>query len=384
MNALQVNRHIFITGLIVITTLCSFLNSKVRLKYMQSPTIAVEYKQKSTLVIEYKDSLSADPLYLVKTKDGLPLHYYKKIITEVCFDNECRLLDITVFWNITGRYLGFELVGDEFLSKHDHEPFVTSEYQRLNELLADPTLPLGDISFEKLIEVPENEENLVDGVSGATSVEVSKIVVKGAAYTTYTLWNIVYGSTMGLIEQITEKQLTPDLIDLILKSPDINDKVWVLQKISQATVLNKKLSASLLDIIASDDFFLSYSTLNAIKVSHLNSDSLQIALFSIYSEANHSIKNMIIEKLMEAPLLNPEVVNASRKLLINLNGQQLKNFLKLYTKFQVKDLQIYLSISEILQNDNNYIAHQAYVFLQSSGISDQIIQDRIANYERSK
>ena len=292
--------------------------------------------------------------------------------------------DITVFWNITGRYLGFELVGDEFLSKHDHEPFVTSEYQRLNELLADPTLPLGDISFEKLIQVPENEEDLVDGVSGATSVEVSKIVVKGAAYTTYTLWNIVYGSTKSLIEQLTEKQLTPDLIDLILKSPDISDKVWALHRIDQSTALNQKLTASLLGIISESDFFLSYSALNAIKATHLNSDSLQTALFSIYSGAEHSIKDMIVEKLMEAPFLNPEVVNASRKLLINLNGQQLKNFLKLYTNFQVNDLQTCLSISEILQNDNKYIAQQAYGFLLAHGISDPVIQNRIKLYERSK
>jgi len=380
---LKVN-HLFISGclILVLVILSAFLKEK-KLKFTQQPTISWESNTEQ-VVTAYQDTLSNDSLYLVSTLEGLPLHYFKKIITEVCFDNECRLLDITVFWNITGRYLGFELVGDEFLSKHDHEPFVASEYQRLNELLADPNLPLADISFEKLIEVPENEENLVDGVSGATSVEVSKIVVKGAAYTTYTLWNIVYGSTMNLIEQHTEKQLTPNLIDLILKSPDISDKVWVLQRIGQSTVLNAKLTSSLLDIIASDDFFLSYTALNSIHTLHLNSGALQLELFSIYIEANHSVKNMIVEKLLEAPFLNPELVDASRKLLKNLNGQQLKNFLKLYTKFQVKDLQTCLSISEILQNDNKYIAHQAYGFLQSSGISDPVIKDRIVKYERSQ
>ena len=93
---------------------------------------------------------------------------------------------------------------------------------------------------------------------------------------------------------------------------------------------------------------------------------------------------MIVQKLMEAPNLNPEIVEASRKLLISLNGQQLKSFLKLYTKFKVNNLQTCLSISEILQNDNKFIAQQAYKFLQESGTSDQTIQDRISKYMQPK
>ena len=263
---LKVN-HFFISGslILALVILSAFVKEK-KLKYNQQPTISCDSNTQK-IVTAFKDTLSNDSLYLASTIEGIPIHYFKKIITEVCFDNECRLLDITVFWNITGRYLGFELIGDEFLSKYDHEPFVSSEYQRLNELLADPNLPLGNISFEKLIEKSESEDDSVDGISGATSLEVSKIVVKGAAYTTYTLWNIVHSSTKDFIGQLTEKQLTPELTDLILKSADISDKVWVLNRIDQPTALNPKLAASLLDIISGSDFFLSYSALNAIKAS---------------------------------------------------------------------------------------------------------------------
>ena len=84
------------------------------------------------------------------------------------------------------------------------------------------------------------------------------MVVKGAAYTTYTLWHIVYGHAMDLVERITEEQLSPDLIDLILKSPDITDRVWALNRINQDIDLNPKLTATLLDIASGDDFFLAY------------------------------------------------------------------------------------------------------------------------------
>lgn len=162
----------------------SFLEEQEKWKYTQSPTIIADYND--TLIVAYKDTLNDDSLYLVKTKGHIPIHYIRSIIAEVCFDNKCRLLDITVYWNITGRYLCFELPRGEFLSKYDHEPFVASEYERLDELLTDPLLPLGDISFEKLIKNPETDADSVDGVSAAITEDVSKFVVKGAAYTTYT------------------------------------------------------------------------------------------------------------------------------------------------------------------------------------------------------
>ena len=132
------------------------------------------------------DTSAQDSLFLFRTSDNIPLKYFRNIHTGVCFDNKCRELDIIIYWNITGRYLGFELPEGEYLSKHEHEPFTEHEYKRLNELLTDYSLPLGGISFEKLLKVSESETGLVDGISGATPTEVANIVVKGAAYTTYT------------------------------------------------------------------------------------------------------------------------------------------------------------------------------------------------------
>ncbi|MFT7032964.1 MAG: hypothetical protein ACJA2S_001465 [Cyclobacteriaceae bacterium] len=380
MNVLHVKRYILIAVLLIVTVSSSFMNSKEKLKYTQIATIATDYKLKQTIVIEYRDTLNLDPLNLVKTKDSIPLHYFKDIITEVCFESECRLLDVTVYWNITGRYLGFELPQGEYLSKYDHEPFVDEEYERLNELMASPNLPLGNISFEKLIELPEANEESVDGVSGATTPEVSKMVVKGAAYTTYTLWNIVHGPTMDLVVSLTEEQLNPDLLNLVLKSLDITDRVWALNRIDQNTELSPKLTSSLLDIIFGGDFFLAYSAVNAIKSTHLNSDAMQIALFSSYQKVDHSIKKMIIEKLMESPHLSNEVVESSRTLLNTLNGQQLKSFLKLYSHFEVNDLETCQAIAEVLKNKNQFISKQAYKFLKGLNVSDERINVLIDNY----
>jgi hypothetical protein len=372
--------HFFIVGslIMVLAIFSSFLEEKEKVMYTQMPTIVADNNDE--LIVAFKDMLNDDSLYLIKTKEHIPIHYFRKIATEVCFDKKCRLLEITVYWNITGRYLGFELPDGEFLSKYDHEPFVAREYERLNELLADPMLPLGDISFEKLIDIPDTDTDSVDGLSGATTEDVSKMVVKGAAYTTYTLWNIVYGPSRDFVAHLTEMQLTPDLINLILQSSDISDRVWALNRIDQSSVLGSKLTSTLLELISGEDFSLTYNAINAITPAHLSSDSLQLGLFAKYEEVDHSIQKMIIDKLMEAPYLHPEIVTTSRGFLNQLNGKQLGDILNLYSKHSIDDMETYKEIAKILENENRYISQKAYTFLMSVEITDSLIIEKLNSY----
>lgn len=377
-------KYLFIVaGLTGVLLLGSFIQETEEFRYSQKATINVDFWGIPLDTLAFPDALSSDSLYLVRTTANLPLYYFRNIHTGVCFDNKCRELDIILYWNITGRYLGFELPTGEFLSKAEHKPFSAKEYERLNELLADPSLPFGGISFNTLIDASKSESGLVDGISGATSSEVEKIVVKGAAYTTYTLWNLVYGPTQHLVTRQTENQLTSGLVDLILKSPDLSDRVWALNRIDQSIILNPELSSTLLNIISGEEFFLAYSAINAIEPVHLDSDSFQTGLFSEYEEVNHSVKRMIVEKFMEAPYLSPDVVSSSRSLLEQLNGQQLGDFLRLYTKHSIDDQETCQVIAEILQNENSFISKKAYEFLLGVNTRDQEITEKLNTYTKN-
>jgi len=352
---------------------------------MQVATIKSGVSEEESIVTAYKDTLTNDPVYVRITKDNIPLYYYKNVKGEVCFDEECRLLDIVVYWNITGRYLGFELPKGEFLSKHDHEPFSESEYQRLHTLLADASIPLDAVSFEELMTKPASQQDEVDAVSGATSKSVADMVVKGAAYTTYKLWNIINGPTMDFVSELTEKQLTPTLIDRILQSPDSNDKLWALNRIDSATKLTPDLETSLLEIISSEGFYLVYTAIHAIDAVHLNAKDLQEHLFSLYTNANHNIiEKELIRKLMQAPMLSSKVVDVSRDLLHQLNGQQLDDILKLYTKHGVNDLETCKAVVRILKNENKYISKKAYDFLLDIQTDDEFIMERLKAYKNFK
>jgi len=357
-----------------------FLQEPEKKKYTQPSTIPFDEDSLQSYMVDYVDTLSGETLHQVKTKEGMPLYYFSNIKTGVCFDNKCRPLDIIVYWNITGRYLGFELPDEEFLSKYDHEPFTTAEYNRLNTLLADSLLPLGDVSFEELIQQSATNDNHVDGVSGATSKEVLDFVVEGAAYTTHKLWNIIYGSSQDLVISLTEKELTPGFIALILNSPDLSDKIWALHRIDASIEIEAKLENSLMEIIGSDDFFLAYTAINAIQPAHLKSDTLQISLFSKYEDVNHGLKKLIVEKLKEAPKISTEVIKMSWKVLDHINGQQLGTILELYDKHSIHDIETCRWVASLLADDNSFISQKAYNYLSGLDIKDDTIIEALNKY----
>ena len=64
-----------------------------------------------------------------------------------------------------------------------------------------------------------------------------------------------------------------------------------------------------------------------------------------------------------------------RKLLHTLNGKQLGDLLKLYTKHDIYDRETIEAVAKILKNDNRFISRQAYNFLKASSLTDTEIED---------
>jgi len=349
---------LFLAGCILMAYSCQTIRQGV--KYTSTPAISFEKGQLADTIIY------ADTLFQVRDHQGLPLYYYQDIFTGVCFDGKCRRLSIMVYWNVTGRYLGFELPPGEFLSKTDHEPFTEVEYERLHQLLANPELPFSNISYDQLMTDTDPNNPEVDGISGATSKAVSEIVVKGAAYTTYKLWSIVYGSTRSKIIELTEQQLTPELTLRILNSPVQTDKVWALEHINENTPLNLSLIDAITTLLSGDDFYLAYSAINAIKREHLSNEVLQVQIFAQYENAVPSIRSLILKKLMDGPILSDEVVKASISLLDQVNGKDLGDLLKLYSTYEVRDQELLSEVSKLLEHENTFISSQVRAYIEKA------------------
>lgn len=354
---------------------CYLLKPKVQYFVKNSDQWSVHLKNEQ--YISFGDSL-----FLRQTSEGTPKSFYQHYSTGVCFDNQCRPLDIILHWSISGRYLGFEMPKGEFLSKTDHDPFTRKEYLQLNEILSNADLPFKDIKYHELMNQPESSTESADAISGATSERIKDIVVKNAAYTTYKLWKLVYGESQKFIEQYTEKHLNNSNLLTVLNSQDRDDIFWGLTHMKDTLSFSIPIKNRLLSLIQSDDYYLSYNAVHAIPKTYLNdSDFLENLFLSYLNTSDASTKNIIFNKLKAAPGLSQNLVVKSRQTIPTMTPQEISSVLKLYEKHHINDLETCKVLVGILENKNNYISKKAYDFLIKIQTDDEFIAERLKAYK---
>lgn len=364
-----------------VAILFSAFHSRDRIRYFHSQTIQLKPDTVQAFVSQFKDDAGNDTLFQIRSKEGYPVSYFRKIKTSVCFDNKCRLLDIVLYWNVTGRYLGFELPDGEFLSKTEHEPFKPEEYVRLNDLLADPFSPLANFSYEELVPKTDPVTAGIDAVSSATSKNVLDYVVVGAVYTTYKMWHFVYGSAQKEVISLAEKRLSPGFLLKILESSDSGDKIWALNHIRGQVELTPTLRNTVLSFIDNNRFNLAERAINALSPTELKSDSLQQMLFEKFPQSNYALKNLIVTKFKEAPHLNKTVQTALAVDLKSTYGELLSNILDLFKQQKVADPKTGRIIAGLLQSENNFLAQKAFIFLKSANIDDKQVAEQLNAYK---
>jgi len=348
---------------------------------MNVPSVSGEIDNITSQVVDFKDTIPGNTLLVYSDINNYPVKYSRKIVVGVCVASECRMVKIELFWNITGRYLGFELPAGEFLSKTEHNPFNEVEYDRLHSLLADPLSALANYSLNELVPVTDSSKIYIDAVSSATISAVLDYIVEGAVYTTYTLWHIVYGATKREIEKLTTTKLNSKLVLKILKSNNIDDEIWVLNHISNSVKITPELQNKLMEIISGSDIYLAERSLNAFKHNTLT-DSVQFELINIFNNTGFLLKRLIIGKLKQASELSSEVATIFSSQIKTMNGTLVKSTLELFKLNNVNSEKVIMQIAELLKNENRYIAKQAFDYLNGIDNMNKKTLKKVEKYKR--
>ncbi len=173
---------------------------------------------KQVTSLHSKDSAFINPVYLDKNEQG-KFYYHTTLRTSVCGDDLCQMVRLKLKWDLAGSYIDFDTLNGYPLTKNDHIPFTAADYKKLDQALQDNRSILGDKSEEELFDKSKNRySEKIDGTTGATSLEVKKIVVDGALYSTYTLWKMANGEIVGKLKNKTSMNLTPDIAQQLLES----------------------------------------------------------------------------------------------------------------------------------------------------------------------
>ncbi|MGV3508900.1 MAG: hypothetical protein ACO1N7_06380 [Sphingobacteriaceae bacterium] len=371
---------VLFAGLLTVLMIVSAFYNGEEIRYFQPSTVSLKLDHVKAYALDFQDSISNDTLYQMTSREGHPIAYFRKIQTDICFDKKCRKLDIHLYWNITGRYLGFGLPEGEFLSKTDHEHFTEKEYMRLNEILANPRSPIAHFTYNQLVLKPAFGNLKVDGVTSATLPAVLDHIVQGAAYTTYKMWHIIYGSTQNEVEKATIRLLSPELVSLILESPDESDKMWALNHINGYVKLTPELMNKVICFIHNDNYSLSERAIAATNPTNLTSKSSQLLLLDRFFETGYSLKKLIIDKLQTAPSLNASVKASLVKHLVSFNGEILVRVLKVFKQHKINEVDSYRKIAELLNHENYFISKNVYDFLKAEEINDPQVEKALNVY----
>lgn len=158
-------------------------------------------------------------------QDGFPAGYRLSFTTHVCLDNQCRTVQLTMFWDALGFYQRLEYPVDAPLTKKEHVPFQASDYAKLDQILKERDSVLATCSLNVVVAPPTLDEQAalaagLDGWSGATPQAVKDAVVDDAAYTSWTLWHWANGQIVSKLQNQTRQRATPAYLQRLLRSRD--------------------------------------------------------------------------------------------------------------------------------------------------------------------
>ncbi len=149
--------------------------------------------------------------------------FRSEIHTPVCLEGVCKPLDVLLYWDLSGAYLGYTTLEGVPLTKFDHDPFTAKDYLQLHTLLCNRYSALDRKTLEELVtsEAPSGERIVFNGmeveaISGATVKEIQEEVVHGALYSCYSLWHLVYGQAVTSIKEHVAKNATERFVVQLL------------------------------------------------------------------------------------------------------------------------------------------------------------------------
>lgn len=358
------------------------IDNNDRMFFNSSFRPAEAYKS-SKIQIRFKDSIPDDTLTLYFSDANLPVAFSRDISTAVCYDSLCRRANITLYWEVFGKYLGYSIPRGDELTKKEHVPFSEKDYARLNEVLNDSSSALKFYSLDKIIPVKQSVGK-ADAISGATIPNLEHWIVPAAAYTSFTLWKITYGATRDSIMAYTRKNLLSNkLLVSVLQNGEPYNQIKALQGISEANIPQNQYIGLALKILHSGNFYTSRQALKFLKRCGLSTEFLQTEMIKLFDNVDFRIKNAVIEYISSADKLTKPVAVEMFKLLKNDDYYLVNVVLTLLAKRYQPDHSDQLYLCRLLKSKNKNVSNRVFSYLNNIPDQSHDITRLLNRYQRS-
>lgn len=331
------------------------------------------------LNIKHKAKPFADDIQLglneIKNKSGFTIAYSMKVPSVYCADVVCKIDTVELFWDNIGRYKSFKLSEGVQLEKSKGEPFTQNDYIKLNAILADSKSELKDLRLKPVAD----EAHDVDAIVGATTINANS-TVKGALWTSYTLWHFVYGSAFEFIKDYSKKSFDNDQLVSFIKDSTETYPLFALEELKQRRAYDEYI----IRIIIEQTLKGSLTIQNTLSYLENSTDLIyQKSIYQLYCSGNNyqriqclnSLKNSSYE-INEAYLLTifdkTIEFNSYQEIDVLLNIFEYRNFVS-------KHLNTLLFAE--LNSKNKLIARRIYWYLIKNEMNTTEIE-RLKNFKK--
>ncbi|NNE77927.1 MAG: hypothetical protein HKN31_12750 [Pricia sp.] len=326
------------------------------------------------------DSVTLD-IYLEYNDESYPLKYYGHVITPVCEEGLCYVITLDVYWDLLGNFLTYEEMAEDPLTKFDHVKLTTSDHKKLNEILSNKNSLLKNYGVEDLVDksVQIKSDVVVDAVAGATYPSLKGAVVKGAVYSSYTLWHIVNGRVAKEIAENTEALIDDSLLIHMLKSDNYNLQFYALNKID---VANPKFIPDLIGLISKGDSYVPFFAIDKLNDSTWNTPKYQERIINMLQNVDFEMQNEILNRINKRELTT-NAVKIVVSNLTNLDHRQQQKALGIINNEKIS-YAILLELSYLLNAKDSVLSHSIYKILNAKGRNYNDIDERLRKYELTK
>tara|TARA_R110002049_G_scaffold47596_2_gene136928 strand:+ start:44905 stop:45960 length:1056 start_codon:yes stop_codon:yes gene_type:complete len=326
-----------------------------------------------------KDSVQVE-VALMYNRENLPDRYFSPVVTPVCEEGICYELVVDVYWDLLGNFLEYKESKEDPFTKFDHIRFTASDHQKMKDILADKTSLLANYEAKDLVDPRvEIKSDVIDGVTGATYKSLSGAVVKGAVYSSHTLWHIVNGIISAKIFEHTEKLLNDDLLVQMLQSSNYNQQFYALNKID---VEKKEFQPYLFDLLAKGESYVPFFAIEKLPESIWSSAEYQERSAELLPELEFKMQNEVLNKLMGKAVVR----EALRSLIKNSKGLRDNQIEKVFTilrenrkNLENKEMD---KLADILYSENTTLSKNAYRILSEIKPQNKKVNQKVKSYER--
>lgn len=326
-----------------------------------------------------KDSvqLKVDVLYNV---DNEPIKYYSYIDTPVCEEGVCYNLLAEVYWDLLGNFIDYKEVTSDPLTKFDHIRFTKEDHDKMKEILKDKTSLLASYKAKDLVDQSiQIKSEVIDGVAGATYKSLSGAVVRGAVYSSHTLWHIVNGKIADSIVAHTESMMSDKLLVQMLNSDNYNLQFYALNKIPSE---EERYVPYLIGLLSKGASYVPFFAIEKIPDYAWASSKHQVGIINLLGELNFEMQNEILNRLQSKVLTE----DSQLALISNIGALKKSQYKK---AFQILDKnKAALSkraikyISYLLESQDSELSNLAYQFLDSMEKEPGFVSKKLKEYRK--